>query len=64
MLLDMHPCLIHSLAVVEVIVLVATGKVAVLEVVFAKVASTSVAVVIVATPEVVDVEVEVLPVAY
>ena len=42
----------------------AVRKVAVLEVVFAKVASTSVAVVIVATPEVVDVEVEVLLAAY
>ena len=57
MLLDMHPCLVHSLAVVEVIlVLVAVGTVAVLEVVnvkvppvlegvVAKVASTSIAVI-------------------
>ena len=37
----------------------AIGKVAVLEVVFAKVASTSIAVVIVATPEVVHVQVDV-----
>ena len=63
------------MAIVEVIlVLVAVGTVAVLEVVnvkvppvlegvIAKVASTSVAVIIVATPEVVDV-VEVLPIAY
>ena len=57
-------CLVHSLAFIEVaVLLVAVGKVAVLEVVFAKVASTSSAVVIVATPEVVNVEEEVLPVA-
>ena len=52
-------CLVHSLAVVEVtFFLVAIGKVAVLKVVIAKVASTrEVAVVIVATaPEVVNVE--------
>ena len=57
-------CLVHSLAVVEVTVfLVAIGKVAVLDVVVAKVASTSeVAIVIVATaPEVVDVKVAVFP---
>ena len=58
-------CLVHSLAVVEAIVLlVAVGKVAVLEVVFAIVFITSIAVVTVATPEVVDVEVEVLLAAY
>ena len=58
MLLDMHPVLDHSLAVVEVtLFLVAVGKVAVLEDVIAKVASTSVAVVIVASfLEVVDVK--------
>ena len=45
MLLDMHPCLVHSLAIVEVIVLLmAVGTVAVLEVVVVIVASTSVAV--------------------
>ena len=43
-------CLVHSLAVVEVtLFLMAVGKVAVLEVVVAKVASTSVAFVIVAS---------------
>ena len=56
----MHPCLVHSLAVVEVIVLlVAVGTVAVLEVFVNKVASTSDAVVIVAPASftVVDVKV-------
>ena len=59
MLLYMHPVLLHSLAVIEVIVLlVAIGKVAVLEVVVAKVGSTSVAVIEVATVlEVVDVKI-------
>ena len=53
------------MVVVEVIaLLVAVRTVAVLEDVVTKVASTSIAVVIVPTPEVVDVEVEVLPVAY
>ena len=52
------------MAVVKVTTfLVAVGRVAVLEGVVAKVAYISVAVVIVATPEVVDVK-EVLPVAY
>ena len=52
-------CLVHSLAIVEVTVfLVAVGKVAVLEVVVAKVESTRDAIIIVATPpEVVDVKV-------
>ena len=47
MLLDMHPVLDHSLAVVKVTTffLMAVGTVAVLEDVIAKVASTSVAVV-------------------
>ena len=63
MLLDMHPCLVHSLAVVEVtdllVFLMAVGIVAVLEVVNVKVVSTSDAVVIVASaPEVVDVKVD------
>ena len=51
-------CLVHSLAVVEAtVLLVAIGKVAVLEVVNVKVVSTSDAVVIVATaPAVVDIE--------
>ena len=61
----MHPVSRTLLGRVEATVfLVAVGKVAVLEDVFAIVFITSVAVVIVATPEVVDVEVEVLPVAY
>ena len=60
--------LVHSLAVVEVtdflVFLVAVGKVAVLQVVVVKVTSTSVAIVKVASLlEVVDVKVEVLPVA-
>ena len=51
MLLDCTRCLVHSLAVVEAmcVLLVAIGKVAVLEDVVAIVASTSVAVVIVAS---------------
>ena len=62
----MHPVSRTLLGRVEVLafLLVAVGKVAVLEVVFAIVFITSVAVVIVATPEVVDVEVEVLLAAY
>ena len=55
-------CLVHSLAVVEAmcVLLVDVGTVAVLEVDNVRVAFTSVAVVIVTTSEVVDVEVEVL----
>ena len=78
MLLDCTRCLVHSLAVVEAmcVLLVAVGIVAVLDVVIAIVATTSVAVVMLtrllnvvdvkAAPvlEGVDVEVEVLPVAY
>ena len=57
-------CLIHSLAVIEAtVLLVAVGKVAVLEVDNVKVAFTSVAVVIVTASEVVDV-IEVLLAAY
>ena len=58
MLLDCTRCLVHSLAVVEAtVLLVAVGMVAVLEDVVAKVASTSIAVVIVASfLEVVDVK--------
>ena len=59
----MHPCLVHSLAVVDVIVLlVAVGTVAVLEVVIDKVATTSDAVVIVASALLKVVDVEAAPV--
>ena len=63
MLLYMHPVLIHSLAVIEVIVLlVAIGKVAVLEVVVAKVATTSDAIIIVASALLKVVDVKAAPV--
>ena len=68
MLLDCTRCLVHSLAVVEAmcVLLVAVGKVEVLEDVVGKVATTSDAVVIVASASlmVVDIEVEVLLAAY
>ena len=52
MLLDMHPCLVHSLAIVEVIpVLVAIGTVVVLAGVNVKVTALLVVVVKVARPQ-------------
>ena len=64
MLLDCTRCLVHSLAIVEAmcVLLVAVGKVAVLEVVIAKVATTSDAIVIVASALLKVVDVKAAPV--
>ena len=61
MLLDCTRCLVHSLAVVEAmcVLLVADGTVAVLEVVVVKVATTSDAIVIVASASLTVVDIKV-----